>query len=301
MSDKDPSYPLRKQVPSRDWAPGIHYAQLQTLPPCTFQRRRLYDFELLYVRQGKLLTKMDTEEYILNAGQLIFLSSGVYHQNVILSDSDTKLIGIHFDFFGESIITHDEDMVVNEDEVIHDKFAFEAVTVPFMPLSQEPIYSPPPECVHAMEQLVHEFTMRPAGYEWVCRGLLLGILTSLLRTQNSRVAAKSSVHTERIRALIDELEERLAERWTNKSMATSMNMHEDHFAKLFREVAGMPPGEYLRSIRHREARKLLRETDWPIERVGDQVGYPDIHYFSRVFTANEGISPRAYRKLSRIL
>ncbi|MNV52110.1 HTH-type transcriptional activator RhaR [compost metagenome] len=244
---------------------------------------------------------MDTEEYILNAGQLIFLSSGVFHQNVILSDSDTKLIGIHFDFFGESIITHDEDMVVNEDEVMHDKFAFEAVTVPFMPLSQGPIYSPPPECVHAMEQLVHEFTMRPAGYEWVCRGLLLGILTSLLRTQSSRDAAKSSVHTERIRALIDEIEERLAERWTNKSMATSMNMHEDHFAKLFREVAGMPPGEYLRSIRHREARKLLRETDWPIERVGDQVGYPDIHYFSRVFTANEGISPRAYRKLSRIL
>ncbi len=152
-----------------------------------------------------------------------------------------------------------------------------------------------------MEQLVHEFTMRPAGYEWVCRGLLLGILTSLLRMQNSRNAAKSSVHTERIRALIEEVEERSAERWTNKSMAATMNMHEDHFAKLFREVTGMPPGEYLRSIRHREARKLLRETDWPIERVGDLVGYPDIHYFSRVFTANEGISPRAYRKLSRIL
>lgn len=61
-----------------------------------------------------------------------------------------------------------------------EKFALEAVTAPFMPLSQEPIYTPPPECIHAMEQLVHEFTMRPAGYEWVCRGLLLGILTSLL-------------------------------------------------------------------------------------------------------------------------
>ncbi|MEK4039584.1 AraC family transcriptional regulator [Paenibacillus sp. FSL F4-0122] len=301
MAEKEPRYHLRKQVPSREWSPGIHYAQFQTLSPCLFPRRRLYDFELLYVRQGKLSTKMDTEEYILNSGQLIFLSSGVYHQNAIVSDSETKLIGIHFDFFGESIITSDEDMLVNEEEVMDEKFALEAVTAPFMPLSQEPIYTPPPECIHAMEQLVYEFTMRPAGYEWVCRGLLLGILTSLLRTQSSRNAAKSSVHTGRIRALIDEMDSKLADRWSNKFMAGAMNLHEDHFSKLFREVAGMPPGEYLRSIRHREARKLLRETDWPIEQVGDNVGYPDIHYFSRVFTANEGISPRAYRKLSRIL
>lgn len=120
MAEKEPRYPLRKQVPSREWSPGIHYAQFQTLSPCLFPRRRLYDFELLYVRQGKLSTKMDTEEYILNSGQLIFLSSGVYHQNAIVSDSETKLIGIHFDFFGESIITSDEDMLVNEEEVIRE-------------------------------------------------------------------------------------------------------------------------------------------------------------------------------------
>lgn len=300
MQESENVHPVKKETPFREWSPGIHYAQFQSLQPCSFPERRLYDFELLYVRQGELTTRMNGTLHSLTPGQLIFLAPGVYHQNSILS-SPAKLLGIHFDFFGESRILREEDMVVNEEEVIPGKFAVEAVAAPFLPLSEDPIYTPPPECVHAMEQLVQEFTMRPPGYELVCRGLMLGILTSLLRTQSSRRLAKASVHGERIRALMEEIEAKPAAGWTNSSMADRMNLHEDHFSKLFRQIAGMPPGEYLRSIRHREARKLLRETDWPVEKVGEQVGYPDIHYFSRTFSAQEGISPRAYRKLSRIL
>lgn len=98
MATPQPSYPLRRQVPSREWSPGIHYAQLQTLAPCTFPRRRLYDFELLYIRHGNLVTRMDHQEFRLSSGQLIFLSSGVYHQNIIVSEAETRLLGIHFDF-----------------------------------------------------------------------------------------------------------------------------------------------------------------------------------------------------------
>ncbi|WP_235548882.1 AraC family transcriptional regulator [Paenibacillus sp. Soil522] len=38
-----------------------------------------------------------------------------------------------------------------------------------------------------------------------------------------------------------------------------------------------------------------------LEEVGGRVGYPDIHYFSRIFRRHEGISPSEYRKLSNIL
>lgn len=294
-------HPVRKQAAYREWSPGIHYAQFQTLPPTRFPQRRLYDFELLYVCHGELATRMNGICYTLTAGQLIFLPSGVVHQNEITSAPTAKLIGIHFDFFSELNIQREEDMVVNENEVQQGKFAVEAVPVSGSPLSEDPIYTPSSECVQAMEQLVHEFAMRPVGYELVCRGLMLGILAYLTRSHMSRRIAKSSVHGERIRDIMERMEASPATGWTNKTIADIMNMHEDHTAKLFRQIAGMPPGEYLRSIRHREARRLLRETDLTIETVGEKVGYPDIHYFSRIFTSNEGISPRSYRKLSRIL
>ncbi|MNG41143.1 HTH-type transcriptional activator Btr [compost metagenome] len=63
----------------------------------------------------------------------------------------------------------------------------------------------------------------------------------------------------------------------------------------------MPPGEYISAVRHREARKLLRETELSVEEVGGRIGYPDTHYFSRIFRRHEGISPSEYRKLSNIL
>lgn len=41
--------PVRKRVPFQEWTPSIHYAQFQRVAPRLFPRRRLYDFELLYV------------------------------------------------------------------------------------------------------------------------------------------------------------------------------------------------------------------------------------------------------------
>jgi AraC-like DNA-binding protein len=245
---------------------------------------------------------MNGERHALAAGQLVFLPSGVYHRNEVVSSPYAKFLGIHFDFFDELAIQTEADMVVNEEAVQLDKFGEEAVAESFAPLSETPVYTPSLACVQLMEQIVHEFTMRPPGYELACKALMLNVLSMLLRSRSAREAAEgASVHGPKIAALMQQIEADPAEAWTNRELARRLSMNEDHMAKLFKQVAGMPPGEFVGSIRHREARRLLRETDLPVETVGERVGYRDIHYFSRIFRRHEGISPREYRKLSRIL
>jgi transcriptional regulator GlxA family with amidase domain len=112
---------------------------------------------------------------------------------------------------------------------------------------------------------------------------MLNILAHLLRTQMSRRLSSSSVHGARIAELMHRIEAAPADTWSNKELAKMMSMNEDHMAKLFKQLAGQPTGEYVSSIRHREARRLLRETDLSVESVGERIGYPDIHYFSRIF------------------
>ncbi|RAP73174.1 helix-turn-helix domain-containing protein [Paenibacillus montanisoli] len=289
-------------VPYREWSPSIHYAQHQSLPPGKLPRRRLYDYEILYVSQGEAATTIGDTRYNFKSGQLIYLPAGVYHQNEVVAGPATHFTGIHFDYFDELEVGSDEDMVVNEANPLPEKFCREATNETFPPLSEQVVYTPSLACVQLMEQLVEEFTARPPGYELACKAIMLNILSQLQRSRSTiHQRAADTVHGQRLLALMKKMEASPAESWNSKRLAETLSMNEDHAAKLFKQVAGQPPGEYLRAIRHREARRLLRETDLSVEEVGERIGCPDIHYFSRQFRKQEGLSPSMYRKLSRVL
>lgn len=294
------AYPRQRKASFQQWSPSIHYAQFQTLQPCKLEERRLYDFELLFVRQGELVTHIHGKRYTIGTGQLIYLPSGVYHHNEVTSRGETHFIGIHFDYFDELDIQTEADIVVNERAPLEHKFGWEAYADIFPALSANIIYTPSPVCIELMEKLVHEFTDRPLGYELICKGLMLQILAHLLRSPLSRANAHISQHGALLIKLMDQIEAKPAEPWSNSLIADRLDLSIDYTAKLFKQYAGMPPAEFVQSVRHREARKLLRETSLPIERIGERVGYPDIHYFSRIFRRLEGISATEYRRLSQV-
>ena len=100
---------------------------------------------------------------------------------------------------------------------------------------------------------------------------------------------ETSPHEAKLIELMAQIEKAPAKDWSNKVIAEHLMLSADHTAKLFKRLAGMPPSEFVQSVRHREARRLLRESDISIEMVGEGVGYPDIHYFSRIFRRLEGL------------
>ncbi|MFD0588694.1 helix-turn-helix domain-containing protein [Paenibacillus sp. GCM10027627] len=301
MSRHEGDFPLQRQASFREWSPSIHYAQFQKMPTGKLPERKIYDFELLYVSQGEAATTMLGQRYLLSAGQLIFLPAGVAHQNEAVSKPGTRFLGIHFDFFDDLDITTEADVIVHDEDAPSSRFAREAVADYFLPLSHHPVYTPTLACVGWMEQLVYEFTMRSPGYELACKALMLNILTHLLRLQQTRSHTALTPHDGKVMELAARIEQSPAEPWSNAAIADHMNLSVDHAAKLFKRLTGLPPNEYILSVRHREARRLLRETELPIERIAEQLGYSGIHYFSRLFRKHEGISATEYRKLARVL
>jgi AraC-like DNA-binding protein len=59
--------------------------------------------------------------------------------------------------------------------------------------------------------------------------------------------------------------------------------------------------EFIKQIRLEKAKKLLIETDHPINEIAYKVGYSDANYFSRLFSDIFGISPSQYRQPLGIL
>lgn len=66
-----------------------------------------------------------------------------------------------------------------------------------------------------------------------------------------------------------------------------------------RQAFGCTPAEYVRRRRLERACELLRETRLPVTAVAAQAGIGDYNYFSKVFRARYGVSPRAFRNAAK--
>ena len=69
----------------------------------------------------------------------------------------------------------------------------------------------------------------------------------------------------------------------------------EYLSQQFHREVGVNYSAYVRALRIRKAKELLRTTDLRIYEVANRVGYPDAKYFSRVFKAETGRMPYAYR------
>lgn len=68
------------------------------------------------------------------------------------------------------------------------------------------------------------------------------------------------------------------------------------FARRFQAATGLPPIEYVQSVRIEEAKQLLETGRLAIDEVANAVGYEDPVSFGRLFKRRAGITPTAYRR-----
>jgi AraC-like DNA-binding protein len=72
-----------------------------------------------------------------------------------------------------------------------------------------------------------------------------------------------------------------------------------HFLRLFANVLGVTPHQYLVRSRLRHAARLLADEDGSVTDIAYDVGFGDLSNFVRTFHRAAGISPRAFREASR--
>jgi AraC-like DNA-binding protein len=72
-------------------------------------------------------------------------------------------------------------------------------------------------------------------------------------------------------------------------------MSKERVRHIFFKSSGMNYKRYYIHLKIEKAKILLRETNYSITEISEFLGYTSIHYFSEIFTATVGISPKAYR------
>lgn len=95
------------------------------------------------------------------------------------------------------------------------------------------------------------------------------------------------------------LHDRMAETLDVAGIATEVDIHPVHVARVFRRHHGCSPGTYLRRIRVRRACDLLTSGDAALSEIAYSIGFADQSHFTRSFRRETGVTPGEYRRLVR--
>ncbi|WP_237733477.1 helix-turn-helix domain-containing protein [Vibrio fluvialis] len=124
-----------------------------------------------------------------------------------------------------------------------------------------------------------------------------GITTTFLSSLHQRMFHKQEVnylHRGRLDLVaIDEyIQQHIDEALPTSRLASVSNASAGHFHELFREAAGMTPGQYLFTARMKRAHQMIRDTRLPLIEIAEKVGFSSqsalTHAFRRFFGETPG-------------
>ena len=103
-------------------------------------------------------------------------------------------------------------------------------------------------------------------------------------------------YSKQTKDIIDYIRLHLEEELSLSYLADYFHKNASTLSHSFRKETGMHLTKYIQQERIREALRLFNSTDFSVSDVAIIVGYQDFSYFSKVFSAQVGMSPREYKK-----
>ncbi len=138
------------------------------------------------------------------------------------------------------------------------------------------------------------------GYEFTTTGLLwqfLGeILTKKLYRTTSMESTRDARRVKAVKNALRRIRSDFAEPLTLGDLAAEASLDPKYFCRVFRQITGRTPGDYLAYYRVECAAELLCATRDSVTEVALACGFGDVSYFSRVFRRFKNQTPGEYRR-----
>ncbi len=84
---------------------------------------------------------------------------------------------------------------------------------------------------------------------------------------------------------------------TLEEVSGKVGFNATYFSSLFKKETGYTFLEYLSEVRINKAKELLKDTNYSVMVICENVGYSDIKHFTKTFVKHTNLKPNEYRKL----
>lgn len=250
-----------------------------------------HDFiEVVYVMSGNGRQLVDGKSYNVERGSLLFINYGQTH--AFVSDKEMSFCEILIE--SEAI----------SDKIINSENAFEILSLTaFEDFRNADVSSPFVEFSGAerarieniIEQMLWEYEKKESGAGTVLRGYLTVLLAYIFRRMLPGISDYGAVPPH----IIEYIGEHLQERLSLEMLAKKCFYSPKYFSRVFKECYGITVTDYIREKRIDEGRRLLTQTQLPVEEISEIVGYGEPVSFYKYFKKICGVTPTEYRKKNK--
>lgn len=106
------------------------------------------------------------------------------------------------------------------------------------------------------------------------------------------------LHLEAVERVIRTMRTQVHTSFSLEDMADIACLSPYYFSRVFHQIIGIPPGEFLATLRLEAAKRLLLTTSLSVTDICFEVGYTGLGSFTTRFTQLVGVSPRQLRYLA---
>lgn len=252
------------------------------------------EYECTIILQGEACYHTPQGEFLLHAGDGIFLNSGTLHTSELISETAHSL---------STLVFHGRLIYGSSDSVFYQKY-------------MKPLQSPDAPALFLLHKNVtwqaaildrikkaHRLCQnKPEGYEFSVRTLLSETLFDLYCYRNVSEEQATPVNyfeNDRIKQMLAYLQENYTRSITVSELAEHASISERECLRCFQKVLRLSPIQFLIRYRLSRACVLLKDTDLSILEIANSCGFESPSYFTKTFREHAGCTPRAYRQRVR--
>ena len=239
-------------------------------------------FEISIILQGESLYLIDNEWRTVRSGDILLLNPGVDHsERQLLNTYSHQLhIGIrNFKLHGlaQNHFPTTQSLLSMQD-------------------SQLKIFD-------KAWQLIEEFNQQQTNFNLMGKALVMEMMILILRSLEKKERLSDETQASQndrmhqvVQLIMTYMENNYAKDISIEQLATLYYVSPTYLSKIFKDLTGFSPINYLIQIRLKKAHELLTTDDLTVKEVAKAVGYEDAYHFSKSFKKHFGTSPSLVKK-----
>lgn len=244
--------------------------------PYYTEREHLPSYLMKFTRNGSGLLNYQGKEYELHPGDIFLIDCQIYQHYKTISEEPWEMDWIHFN--GSNSDKLYQEFIKDGTPIFHTK-------------------QQPEENIihHLIHRLIKNQTYTHARTDFSNSILIHELLNELIlqKYELNFNLEEIPLHVTNLKKYLDN---HFQQKITLDHLEERFHLNKYQLNKEFSRYIGIPPIEYLITLKISYAKDLLRYSDSTIQSISASIGVDNFAYFSRLFKSRTGMSPSFYRK-----